>query len=219
MYKYILFDLDGTITDTKPGICKSVQYALSKFGIIENDIESLTRFIGPPLRVSFPEFYGFSENDTELAVKYYRERYSVTGLFECDVYEGIEDLLKSLKEAGLTILIASSKPTTFINRILEHFNLDKYFDVVVGSQLDGTRDSKIEVIKECLNILSRTQAVEISECVMIGDRKFDIDAANELNMPNIGVTYGFGSRDELTEHNAGAICDSAYEIKELLLGR
>lgn len=217
MYKYIFFDLDGTITDTKPGICKSVQYALSKFNIEVEDLNQLTKFIGPPLRVSFPEFYGFSEGDTELAVKYYRERYSTVGLFECDLYEGIYDLCRLLKENGKILIIASSKPSTFIERILEHFDMLKYFDIVVGSSLDGKRDAKIDVLNECFLQLSKKYTYDISECVMIGDRKFDIDAANELNMPNIGVAYGFGSNEELTEHRARAICSNVSELKELLL--
>lgn len=217
MYKYIFFDLDGTLTDSKPGICKSVQHALTYFGIKVDDLDSLTPFVGPPLRESFRDFYGFDAEKAELAVKVYRERYSTVGLFENELYEGIDDLCRELKENGKILLVASSKPAVFISQILEHFDILKYFDIVVGSELDGTRDSKIEVINECFNQLSAKTTYELSECVMVGDRKFDIDASNELSMPNIGVSYGFGSYEELSEHKACVICKSVSELKEELL--
>jgi len=217
MYKYIFFDLDGTLTDSKPGIVKSMQHALAHYNINVEDTDSLTPFVGPPLRDTFKNFYGFSPEQSEEAVKIYRERYSTIGLFENELYEGIDDLCFELKKSDKILIVASSKPRVFIIQILEHFGIDKYFDVVVGSELDGTRDSKIEVIKECFNQLAKLTDYDISDCVMVGDRMFDIDASNELSMPNIGVSYGFGSVEELKEHNAHVICHSVGELKNELL--
>lgn len=217
MYKYIFFDLDGTLTDSLPGIVRCVQHALKHFNIEVDDLSTLTKFVGPPLRQSFAEFYGFSPDQAEEGVRIYRERYSTVGLYENELYDGIDDLCRSLKEAGMTLIIASSKPVVFINKILEHFDILKYFDIIVGSELNGKRDAKIDVLNECFRQLSFKTSYDISECVMIGDRKFDIDAANELKMPNIGVTYGFGSREELLDHKAHIICDDVSSLKNILL--
>lgn len=150
MYQYILFDLDGTLTDPKPGITACVQYALHKMGIEEPDLDKLEPFIGPPLLDSFHEFYGFNEEQGRQATVYYRERFTDTGLFENEVYPGIPQLLENLKAAGKKLAVASSKPGVFVERILEHFGLNAYFDVVVGSGLDGTRTKKEEVVGEAL---------------------------------------------------------------------
>lgn len=150
MYEYILFDLDGTLTDPKQGITGCVQYALHRMGIEEPDTDKLTPFIGPPLLDSFHEFYGFSEAQGRQATAYYRERFTETGIFENEVYPGIEKMLADLKASGKKLAVASSKPGVFVERILEHFGLQSYFDVVVGSELDGTRTKKEEVVEEAL---------------------------------------------------------------------
>ena len=150
MFEYVLFDLDGTLTDPKEGITKCVQYALKAFGIEEENLDNLECFIGPPLRDSFMQYYGFTPKQAEKAIEVYRERFRTVGLFENQVYEGIPQLLKACKEAGMVLAIASSKPTIFVKRILEHFALDSYFDVIVGAELDGSREKKEDIVEEAL---------------------------------------------------------------------
>ena len=153
MYKYILFDLDGTLTNPKEGITKCVQYALKYFNINEPNLDNLTKFIGPPLHESFERFYNFSKEDAKLAVEKYRERFSTIGLFENGVYDGIKELLEALKREGKILAVATSKPEVFSLRILEKYELKDYFDIICGSELDGRRTIKAEVIEEVFNIL------------------------------------------------------------------
>lgn len=220
MYKYILFDLDGTVSDPMVGICTSVQYGLGKMGIVVDDIKKLTPFIGPPLRVSFSEFYHIAPEDMETVIGYYRERFSTVGLFENELYEGMEELLKALKADGRKLALASSKPRVFVKKILDHFNISQYFDVIMGSELDGTRENKLEIIEESVRLLFEDSAPDIRECVMVGDRKFDIEAAVKFGMPNIGVSYGYGSVEELVASGADVICNTVEELSaELFSGR
>lgn len=215
-YKYILFDLDGTLTDPKEGITKSVQYALKKFDIIVDDLDTLEKFIGPPLTTSLMEFYGFSEEKAVEGVQYYREYFKERGIFENKVYENIENLLSKLKALGLILIVATSKPTVFSEQIIKHFNLDKYFDEVVGSNLDGTRSKKGEVIKY---IIDKYKISDLSEAVMIGDRKYDIIGAQENNIASIGLTYGYGSEEELKAAGATYIANDIDELFYSLRGR
>lgn len=229
MYQYILFDLDGTLTDPKPGITASVQYALHKMGIEEPDLDKLEPFIGPPLLDSFHEYYGFDEEQGKQATVYYRERFSGTGLFENEVYPGIPQLLKKLKDAGKKLAVASSKPGVFVERILEHFGLRAYFDVVVGSGLDGTMTKKEEVVEEALRLLlpealfQSVMAVKggaseekYDTIVMIGDRRFDIEGAKMFHLVSVGVTYGYAVRGELPAAGADVIVDTVEELGEVL---
>ncbi|MEA4903054.1 HAD family hydrolase [Desulfitobacterium sp.] len=215
-YDVILFDLDGTLTDSQVGIINSVQYALKSFGIEETNRESLRKFIGPPLKDSFMEYYQFDEEKAILAITKYREYFSVKGLFENSVYPGIPELLKALVEHGKKLIVATSKPTPFTRQILDHFNLDRYFTFVSGSNLDGTRIRKDEVIayavKECgLNAKDNM--------VMVGDRKYDITGAKAIGIDSIGVLYGFGSRSELEGENPTRIVESVSELKKVLMVR
>lgn len=219
MYKYILFDLDGTVSDPMVGICTSVQHALAKKGIVVEDIRQLTPFIGPPLRDSFRDFYNISSEDMEIVIGYYRERFSTVGLFENDLYEGMEELLKALKADGRKLALSSSKPRVFVKKILDHFNISQYFDVIMGSELDGTRENKYEIIEESVRLLFADGPRDLSECVMIGDRKFDIEAAIKFGMPNIAVSYGYGSVEELTLAGANVICHSVAELTDELFLR
>jgi len=155
MKAYLLFDLDGTLTDPKLGITTCVQYALKSFGIEEPDLDKLEPFIGPPLKDSFMQFYGLDEKEAETAVDKYRERFQDIGLFENEIYPGIREMLRVLKKKGMHLAVASSKPTVFVERILEHFKIRKYFEVVVGSELDGRRVNKDEVVQEALSALFR----------------------------------------------------------------
>lgn len=227
MYEYFLFDLDGTLTDPKEGICKSVQYALKKHNIDEPDIDKLEPFIGPPLVESFKEFYGMDEIEALEAVEDYRERFSVTGLYENEVYEGVPKLLEKIRESGGKLAVASSKPAVYVEKILKHFNLDEYFDVVVGSELDGRRQNKSEVVNEALMQLyygndtlgkDLDAATELkAKTVMIGDRKFDIIGAKEAGIKSVGVLYGYGSLTELRNAKADHIATNMKKLQDILL--
>lgn len=198
MFRYIFFDLDGTLTDSAEGITNSVHYALEKFGI-EAERSELFRFIGPPLKDSFMKYYGIPKDDCDLAVSYYREYYSTSGIFENRVYDGIEHLLADLKNCGKKIVLATSKPLEFSEKILKHFGLYNYFDFISAATMDGQICRKDQVIKHALDSLEIT---DTSEVLMVGDREFDIIGAKQYEIKSVGVLYGFGSLEEL--HSAGA---------------
>lgn len=211
MYDLILFDLDGTLTNPKEGITKSVQYALEKYGIYEDNQENLRRFIGPPLVDGFMEFYGMSKEDALGALSRYRERFSDVGIFENELLDGTKKLLKDLKKEGKRLALATSKPHIYARKILEHFDILNYFDILVGAELDGTRNDKADVIKEVL-----TKAGEYKNPVMVGDRMHDIIGAKKNNIECIGVTFGFAAEGELEENGASEIADSMEELFEIL---
>ena len=212
-YKYIFFDLDGTLTDSADGITNCVAYALEKFGIQESDKDALKRFVGPPLVPAFMEFYGFNEENAKKAVEHYRERFASIGIFENSVYDGVRELLESLKEKGYTLVIATSKPETYAKRIAEHFDIAKYFTYIAGATFDGKIGTKTEVIEyaiKALNISNRRDAV------MIGDRYHDVEGAHNTGLDCIGVLYGYGNRDELAKHGAKLIAQTPLDIEKLL---
>lgn len=243
MYDYILFDLDGTLTDPKQGITGCVQYALHKMGIEEPDADKLTPFIGPPLLDSFHEFYGFNEEQGWQATEYYRERFRVTGWCENEVYPGIERLLADLKASGKKLAVASSKPQEFVEQILVHFGLRPYFDVVVGSGMDGTRTKKEDVVEEALRQLLPEQLfqevmdgkcendetggtgtdrkisddLKYNTIAMVGDRRFDMVGANAYHITGIGVAYGYAMPGELEEAGADVIAETVEELSKILL--
>ncbi len=217
MKKYLLFDLDGTLTNPRVGITTCVQYALKAFGIEEPELSKLEPFIGPPLRDSFMKFYGFSAEQAEEAVAKYRERFQDTGIFENEVYKGIPEMLRTLQSKGIFLAVASSKPQVFVERILEHFDLKKYFAVIVGSELDGSRENKDEVVQEALNRLFAYKPIQRSQVYMIGDRSFDVEGARKQGIESVGVTYGFGSMEELKEAKADYIVRSVEELEKFLL--
>ena len=212
---HILFDLDGTLTDPGMGITNSVAHALAHFGITVTDRTRLYRFIGPPLVDSFMEYYGFTEEQAQTAVKVYREYFADRGWAENTVYEGIETLLAELTAAGKTLLVATSKPQVFAERILTHFGLDKYFTHICGVALQAPRGySKADVIREALD---RAGVDDFSTAVMVGDRHHDIDGAKAVGLDSIGVLYGYGDREEHEKAGANAIVKSVAELKALLL--
>ena len=217
MKEYLLFDLDGTLTDPKVGITTCVQYALKEFGIEEPDLDKLEPFIGPPLKDSFKEFYGFSDEDAQKAVEKYRERFREIGLYENDVYEGIPQMLRLLQSRGMYLAVASSKPTVFVEQILEHFDLRRYFKVVVGSELEGSRVNKDEVVLEALNRLFNYKPIAYDKVYMIGDRKFDVEGAKAIGVESVAVAYGYGSMEELKEAHADYIVRSVEELRSLLM--
>ena len=216
-YKYVLFDLDGTLTDPKEGITKSVAYALEAYGIHVEDLDSLCKFIGPPLKDSFVKFYGFSEEQGYEAVEKYREYFRPCGVYENKVYDGVDKLLTELKASGKMIILATSKPTVFTNTILEHFDLMKYFDVVCGSELDGSRVKKGDVITYALEqVAEKDTGFDKSKAVMIGDREHDILGAKENGLDSIGVLYGYGDRAEHEAAGADYIVETVEELIKTL---
>jgi len=212
-YSTILFDLDGTLTDPKVGITKSVQYALSKLGIHEPDLDKVTCFIGPPLGLMFQQAYHVSPSDTRRAVDHYREYFKTDGMYGNVLYDGIPRLLEMLKREFVNLVVATSKPTVFAKKILHHFDIEQYFDHVVGSNLDGTRSAKTEII-ECAMRLYPDLAT--TGFVMIGDREHDIIGANGNDIDSIGVLYGYGTREEFNQAKATYVVDSVEDLCELL---
>ncbi len=218
--KVILFDLDGTLTNPGIGITNSVMYALGKFGIVVPDRRELYKFIGPPLKESFEAFYGFEETKAVQAVEAYREYFGDKGIFENELYEGIEPLLKRLKGEGKIIGLATSKPEIYAGRILEHFGIDGYFDILSGSTLSGERTDKGEVIAWAFRLLEEKtgQACLPEDMVMIGDREHDIIGAKKNGISSIGVLFGYGGMEELTGAGADAVVSSVDRLAELLTG-
>ncbi len=213
MYRTILFDLDGTLVDSGAGITNSVAYALQKYGIQIPERSELYKFIGPPLQYSFETFCGFSKEEANKAVAYYREYYSVKGIFENILYDGMADLLQSLYHAGKKLLLATSKPEQFAIRILDYFDISQYFDSIVGSCMNGTRCNKDEVIAAALEIVADSQmAFQQSDVVMVGDRSYDILGAKKNQIDSIGVLYGYGTREELEEAGASYIAEKVSDI-------
>lgn len=213
-YKVILFDLDGTLSDPKEGITKSVQYALDKMEIAESDLDKLERFIGPPLQVSFTEYYHFNEEETQKAIQFYRERFKEKGMYENMLYPDTRGLLQSLQEQGFILAVATSKPTVFAEQILEYFQIGKYFEMIVGSNLDGTRSAKAEIIQY---IIDKYPKYTLEEFIMIGDRKHDLIGANKTGIDSIGVTYGYGSLEELNDEKPTFIADSLKQENMMLM--
>lgn len=213
-YKYLLFDLDGTITDSETGITRCVAYALNYFGIQVNDLRELSPFIGPPLLDSFKDFYNFTDEQATIAVAKYRERYADKGILENELYPGIEELLADAQKNGKTVILATSKPEIFAKRILDHFGLSDYFSFVAGSGLDGSLHTKTDVINY---ILQSNQMINLESVVMIGDRKHDIIGAKNIGIDSIGVLYGFGDYKELSDAGADHIAEDIPALRKLLL--
>ena len=209
--KYFLFDLDGTLTDPKEGITKSVQYALHRFGI-ERSLEELVCFIGPPLKEQFMAYAGFTREQAERAVEVYRERFAPIGVFENRAYDGAAELLRSLKDTGKTVALATSKPQIFADQIVKKYGLAPYFDLVLGSELDGTRTDKAQVIAEVMGRLGANP----DETVMIGDRKHDIIGAKTNGIKSVGVSFGYAAEGELGAAGADYIVNDIVELRTLL---
>lgn len=211
---YVLIDLDGTLTNPKEGITKSVQYALRSMNVFIDDLDSLTKHIGPPLRDGFMEYYGFTEEEAEKAVVKYREYYRENGIGENEVYDGIEGLLTRLKQAGKYLIVATSKPEEYAIKILEDFHLDHYFDDICGATFDGSRDNKEAVIRYALE---KNSVTDLDRVVMVGDRKFDVLGAKAVGIASLGVLYGFGSEEELVEAGADRIAATVDDIYDIIM--
>ncbi|MDO4297982.1 MAG: HAD family hydrolase [Lachnospiraceae bacterium] len=217
-YEYILWDLDGTLTESGEGIINSVLYALEKMGIHETDREKLAAFVGPPLLESFSVFYGMAPEKAKEAMGYYREYFVERGMFENKIYPGITEALARLGQAGYKLAVATSKPEVFAKKILEHFGLTQYFVMIGGSSLDEKRSGKAEVIRYVMEALNLDSPDGLhGRILMVGDRKHDVEGAAENGIPCAGVLYGYGSREELERAGAVMICDTAEELAKMLL--
>lgn len=212
-YSYLFFDLDGTISDSAPGIVRSVQYALDSFGIHVADVNELLCFVGPPLEDSFKEFFHFSEEQANEAVCKYRQRYEVTGLYENSLYPGIIDFLDEARRRGKVLMVATSKPQHMADRVLKHFGIFDRF-TFVGGRDDRTHRTKEEVIRY---VMASNGLTDVSQIVMIGDRKYDILGARAVGIDSVGILYGYGNREEFQMAGATYVVDDLCGLKQLLL--
>lgn len=208
-YDAVLFDLDGTLTRSEPGITNCVQYALEKMGCAPMPLEQRQKFIGPPLFESFRDLAGMHDEDAARAVEAYRERFSTVGWQENSVYEGIPDVLRALKRQGVYLAVASAKPLKFVRQILDLFCLTKLFDRVEAIQLTDHHADKAEIVRRAL-------PASCKHAAMVGDRRFDMEGAKQMGVAAIGVSYGYGSREELMQAGADAVCDTVDELAEAL---
>lgn len=216
--QYLLFDLDGTLTDSARGIMNAIEYALHTYGITVNDRSTLRPFIGPPLAESMRKYYGFGVEQSLEAVERFREYYDGKGgLFENDVYEGIPELLDDLRSAGYHLYLATSKPEDTARRILEHFDLARRFDFIGGATLDESREKKGDVIRYVLESCGIAES-DKDQVVMIGDRSNDIVGAKENGLESIGVLYGYGSREELLDAGADYLAKTPADVMRIVSG-
>ncbi|MBQ8960622.1 MAG: HAD-IA family hydrolase [Ruminococcus sp.] len=211
-YRVLLFDLDGTLTDSAPGIVNCARYALAEMGLPEP--EDLMCFVGPPLYVSFPKFCGLDEAQTKEAIRLYRERYATIGLFENGVYPGIPEMLMRLKNSGKRLFAATSKPEKFARQIMDRYGLSQFFEFIGGAALDGSRDDKNDVIDYVLETAGITDR---SQVIMIGDREQDVLGAEKCGIPCMGVLWGYGSREELSA--SSLLAETPSEAADILLGK
>ena len=212
--EYILMDLDGTLTDSKEGITKCLQYALEYFGVEVDDLSTLEKYIGPPLEQTFREGFGFGKEQAELAVEKYRERFVPIGMHENQLYAGMEDALQRLRESGKVLIVATSKPEKFAVTILKHFGIDGYFDDICGADPETNRNKKAEVIRYALE---KHELNDLSDVLMVGDRKYDVEGAKECGLSCMGVLYGFGNREELEEAGAEYIAETVEDMVQILI--
>jgi len=210
-YKNILFDLDGTITDSSPGIINSYLHSLTRIDLAENDIDMLRSYIGSPLRAYYTERHNMSTADSDIAVKHFREHYAETGLFENTVYPGMDELIHKLHDSGFRLYIATSKPLQFAITVLDHFNLKEYFNSIHGSDMSADNKPKDKLIADAILMNGLIK----SECVMIGDRYHDINGAIVNGIDSIAVTYGYGSVDELAKLEPVFMAANTRELTEI----
>ena len=214
-YDYVLFDFDGTVTDTGEGILKSLQYSFSAMGHEVPDSSDLKKFIGPPIHYSYTTFYGISEEDVGDYIKKYRERYREKGIYECYVYEGMRETIEALRNKGVKIGIASSKPVSLIYDVMNHLGITELFDAVTGVTVDDSNHSgKTFLVLDCMEKLG---AADKSRVLMVGDRKFDLDGASGAGVDSCAVLFGYGSKEEFLKHNATYIIEKAEDLLDIVL--
>lgn len=215
----VLFDLDGTLTESDPGITKSIRVALDKLGVTDVSEAQLKSFVGPPLRESFGPVFDGDQEKIETAILYFRERYETIGKFENRLYPGITELLQALKDTGAVLGIASSKPEKFVYEILEHFGILSYFSAITGASMDESLVEKDDILELTLGKLKEFGDPASDAVYMVGDRKYDIDAANRFGVHALGVSYGYGSIAELQNAGAEYIADSAAALRNYFAGK
>ncbi len=213
-YTVVLFDLDGTIIDPKIGLINSVKFALDRMKIEYNQTDTFERFIGPPLDYSFQKFFSLSESQAQKAVDFYRIYYKKSGIEENHLYPGIKELFEDLVKQNILLYVATSKPTTFAIDILNHYNIANCFEEIVGANLDLTRTAKKEIIEY---ILTKYPNIDPNNCIMIGDRNYDIIGAHSSQMDSIGVLYGYGSREEMNKIKPTYIAETINDLRKILL--
>ena len=211
--KYILFDLDGTLTDSREGIINSIEHALRYYNIKVEDRNTLIPFLGPPLVDSFRRYFGFDQEKADEAVVHYREYFSVKGLLENQVYDGVEELLKTLRNRKYELLLATSKPEVYAKRIMDHFGLSQYFTFIGGASMDESRCRKADVIRY---VLESNQITDLSLVMMVGDRDQDVNGARAIGTEVIGVLYGYGSLEELQGAGADYIARTPMDVVRIL---
>ena len=211
-YEHILFDLDGTLTDSGPGIMNGFEYSLGKMGVEVPDRGFLKQFVGPPLSESFEKKLGFSPEDAARGIAYYKEYYADKGVYENDVYPGIKELLEQLKASGKKMIVATTKAELMANVVLDHFGLREYFDLLVATDFVERKD-KIDVLKYAIE----TAGVDVKKAVMVGDRHYDITGAAHFGLDSVGVLFGYGSRQELEEAGATYIAETVDDLSKILL--
>lgn len=215
-FDLILFDLDGTLTNSGEGVTKSVQYALAKFGIDEPDLKKLEKFIGPPLIDSFMEYYGFTQEEAIQVRKVFNERYEPVGWKENYPYPGISGVLERLRDAGKILGVATSKPADKADNVLGLFDLKKYFQVISAAPLNGLNSDKVDRIKSCI-AQARQMGCPAERPVLVGDTKYDVIGAHMCGIPCVGVAWGFAAEGELEAHHAEYLVETMEELTELLL--
>lgn len=213
-YENLLFDLDGTITDPKEGITKSVQYALEQMGLPVDRVDKLEAFIGPPLRDSFREMYGVDDEGILVAIEHYRKRYEEKGIFEAKVHEGMADLLRDLHADGRRMAVATNKPWEFAERIVEHFGLAEYFTFVSGAELSGERGTKDLVVAWALEHLPGATG---ENTLMVGDHAIDVNGAREHAIETVGVLYGYGTNEEIEKAKPKHIAETVADLRAILM--
>ena len=211
--KAVLFDLDGTLIDSSEGITKSAQFALDYYGIEEPDLDKLRKFIGPPLWESFVKFYDFPKEKALEAVDKFRERYNVTGLFECCLYPGVRECLEELRRRGYLVAVASSKPEVTCKRILEYHGALELFDSISGATMDGRIETKEQVLDQ---LFERWPDVSRDEMVLVGDTVFDVKGAGQTGLKCIAVSFGFGNVKEMLDAGAICVCDEMMEVVDVV---
>ena len=209
-YNAVLFDLDGTLTESGPGIMGSFRYAFRKLGLPLDENADLSIVIGPPLAWSFPQF-GVPAERVDEAIKAYREDYNAQGKFNNRPYDGIAEMLQKLKDDGIKLYVATSKPEKMAREIIDHFDLTGYFEEIAGASFDLTRNTKIAVIEYL-----RDKTGFHENAVMVGDTRHDIIGASQAGLDGIGVSWGYGSVEEMKKAGAVAVADSPQELYELL---
>lgn len=213
MIKYVLVDLDGTITDSEEGVTKSIAYALQDFGIKVEDLSSLRKYIGPPITWSFADA-GLTPEQVAPGIEKYRERYNRVGLYEARVYDGVPEMLKKLHEAGKILILATSKPIGFAEKVMKYFKVDVLMDDLCGAGSDTERNTKSAVIDY---ILEKHNITDKSEVLMLGDTRFDVEGANLSGIKTMGVLWGFGSRESLEKEGAAYIVSTPEEAAEKII--